>query len=101
MDLGIGASTNTLPMRRLSLPVGGATEVHAAWVRFPDLELERLPQRYTRLADRRYRYESLDSGFTAELDVDDLGLVVLYPGWCERVAAFAPPTAGLEPLPNG
>jgi uncharacterized protein len=91
IDLGIGASTNTLPIRRLRPAVGQAVELDAAWVRFPDLELERLPQRYTRVAEDRYRYESLDSGFTADLDVDDLGLVIRYPGWCERVSEFDPP----------
>jgi uncharacterized protein len=87
VDLGIGASTNTLPIRRLGLEVGQSAKVDAAWVRFPDLELALLPQRYTRLAEDRYRYESLDSEFTADLVVDDLGLVVHYPQWCERVAA--------------
>jgi hypothetical protein len=91
VDLGIGASTNTLPIRRLGLTVGQSATIDAAWVRFPDLQLERLPQRYTRLAEHVYRYESLDSGFTADLEVDDLGLVVNYPGWCQRVAAFDPP----------
>jgi hypothetical protein len=90
VDLGIGASTNTIAIRRLDLPVGQAAEIDAAWVRFPDLHLARLPQRYTRLAGDRYRYESLDSGFTADLEVDDLGLVVRYPQWCERVGAFDP-----------
>jgi hypothetical protein len=95
VDLGIGASTNTLPIRRLRLAVGQSARIDAAWVRFPDLQLERLPQRYTRLAEDRYRYESLDGGFTAELEVDDLGLVVNYPGWCQRVAAYDPTTASV------
>ena len=90
VDLGIGASTNTLPIRRLNLPVEGAADILAAWVRFPDLSLEPLRQRYTRLAEDRYRYESLDSGFTAQLVVDDLGLILEYSGWCQRVATFAP-----------
>jgi len=93
VDLGIGASTNTLPIRRLRLPVGGASQLVAAWVRFPELSLEPLPQRYTRLAEDRYRYESLDSEFTAELVVDELGLVVSYERWCERVASFDPTPA--------
>ena len=91
VDLGIGASTNTLPIRRLGLSVGESAELVAAWVRFPDLRVERLPQRYTRLSDRRYLYESLDSDFKAEFEVDDLGLVVRYEGWCERIAVFDPP----------
>jgi hypothetical protein len=87
VDLGLGASTNTLPIRRLGLAVGEAAELTAAWVRFPDLSVEPLRQRYTRLAERTYRYESIESGFTADLEVDDLGLVVRYPGWCEQVRA--------------
>ncbi|HEX9339624.1 MAG TPA: putative glycolipid-binding domain-containing protein [Thermoplasmata archaeon] len=32
----------------------------------------------------RYRYESLDSGFTADIDGDDAGLVAEYPGLWRR-----------------
>jgi hypothetical protein len=87
VDLGISPSTNTLPIRRLNLAVGESRELTAAWVRFPELTVEPLAQRYTRLDERRYRYESIVSGFTAELEIDDLGLVVSYEGIWRRVAA--------------
>ncbi len=96
VDLGLGASTNTLPIRRHPLEVGERFELVAAWVRFPQLTVEPLPQRYTRLAKDRYRYESLDSGFTRDLDVDDLGLVVRYPDWCERIAWWSPSGDGAD-----
>lgn len=86
IDLGFTPSTNTLPIRRLNLAVGESADVTAAWVRFPELSVQPLRQRYTRTAADRYRYESLDSGFTAELTVDDLGLVVDYPGGWRRLA---------------
>jgi hypothetical protein len=86
VDLGFTPSTNTLPIRRLDLGVGERAEVQAAWVRFPDLDVQRVPQRYTRLGGDRYRYESLSSGFAAELQVDDVGLVVAYGDIWERVA---------------
>jgi uncharacterized protein len=86
VDLGFTPSTNTLPIRRLGLDVGASAEILTAWVRFPELTVEPFPQRYTRLAERRYLYESLTSDFRAELDVDDLGLVNRYPGLWERVA---------------
>jgi uncharacterized protein len=86
VDLGVTPATNTLPIRRLNLAVGESREVVAAWVRFPTLEMRPLAQRYTRLGEHTYRYES-DTGFSAELVVDDLGLVISYPQGWERVAA--------------
>lgn len=83
IDLSVTPSTNTLPIRRLNLAVGESAEVTAAWVRFPALVVQPLRQRYTRLAPDRYLYESLESDFTAELTVDDLGLVTHYPGGWE------------------
>ncbi len=62
--------------------VGETAEIDAAWIRFPELDVVRASQRYTRLADRRYLYQSRT--FQAELDVDDLGLVVTYPGIWKR-----------------
>ncbi|HLZ21870.1 MAG TPA: putative glycolipid-binding domain-containing protein [Ktedonobacterales bacterium] len=84
VDLGCSPSTNTLPIRRLNLGAGESAEVTAAWVRFPDLSVQPLHQRYTRLAPHRYRYESLESSFTADLTVDNDGLVVDYPGGWRR-----------------
>ena len=86
VDLGVTPATNTLPIRRLNLAVGESREVVAAWVRFPALEMRPLAQRYTRLDEHTYRYES-DTGFSADLTVDDLGLVISYPQGWERVAA--------------
>jgi uncharacterized protein len=85
VDLALTPATNTLPIRRLDLPVGGTESVVAAWVKLPDLAVQRLPQRYTRLTKSTYRYES-NTGFSAEIAVDDLGLVTAYPGGWERIA---------------
>jgi hypothetical protein len=78
VDLGFTPATNTLPIRRLELEVGDARELDVVWLRFPELALERVTQRYERLADDRYRYSS--PGFTAELLVDEHGVVRLYEG---------------------
>jgi hypothetical protein len=88
IDLGVTPSTNTLPIRRLELPVGGSEAVTAAWVRFPELTVEPLPQRYTRLSLTRYRYESSGGAFVAELEVDELGMVIDYPKGWQRIAAY-------------
>ena len=78
VDLGWSPSTNTLPIRRLDLAIGDTRAVTAAWVRFPELTLEPLPQEYRRLAERRYRYSSAGGRFVAELEVDEQGLVTTY-----------------------
>ena len=52
--------------------------VTAAWVRFPELTVEPLPQEYLRLEERRYRYSSAGGRFVAELEVDEHGLVTTY-----------------------
>jgi uncharacterized protein len=87
VDLGFSPITNTLPIRRLEPAIGEAVAVTAAWVRFPELTVEPLPQRYLRLADRRYRYESAGGAFVAEIEVDDLGLVTTYEGGWRRITA--------------
>jgi hypothetical protein len=61
--------------------------VSAAWVKVPDLTLEPLPQRYLRTEEGRYRYQSRGGDFTADIDVDEMGLVTRYPPLWERVAA--------------
>ena len=86
IDLSLSPATNTLPLRRLAPAIGEAIAPTAVWVIFPELTIERLPQRYTRLDDRRYRYESHGGAFQANIEVDDLGLVVSYEGLWQRIA---------------
>lgn len=78
IDLGFTPFTNLLPIRRLALDIGASALVRAAWLRFPDLTLMPLDQLYRRETERRYRYESGGGKFTAELEVDEMGLVVRY-----------------------
>lgn len=85
IDLSVTPSTNTLPIHRLALGVGQSADVVAAWIRFPSCDITPLPQRYTRVADRTYRYESRGGEFSAQLEVDAHGIVVDYPPAWERV----------------
>jgi hypothetical protein len=87
LDLNFSPSTNLLPIRRLGLAVGEEALVRAAWLRFPGFTLEPLEQRYRRLAEDMYRYESLGSGFTADLRVNAAELVTLYPNFFEAEPA--------------
>ena len=86
VDLAATPFTNTLAIRRLRLEVGQSAMARAVWVGAPQLELEVLEQTYTRTGVDRYRYEVPASGFSAELTVDDEGLVVDYEGLARRVA---------------
>jgi hypothetical protein len=91
IDLGFTPATNTLPIRRLDLAVGGRAEVRTAWVRFPELRVEALEQSYQREAERVFRYDALVDGdrFQARLDTDEFGRILLYEGLWE--AEFASP----------
>lgn len=79
VDLAATPATNTLPIRRLNLGIGQSAEVRAAWVQLPDLALAPLAQTYTRVSADSFRYQSA-TGFTAEITVDELGLVKTYAG---------------------
>src|SRR5215472_2901438 len=84
IDLALTPATNTIAIRRLNLQVGSSQSIIAAWVKSPELTVQSLPQRYTRLGKDTYRYES-NTGFSADIAVDDLGLVAAYPGGWERI----------------
>jgi hypothetical protein len=87
IDLGWSPSTNTLPIKRVGLEIGQTSgEFNAAWVRFPELTLQPLPQEYLRLEDRKYRYSSRGGAFVAELLVDEHDLVLDYEGFWQRAA---------------
>ncbi len=94
IDLGCSPSTNTLPIRRLRLAIGASHTIQAAWVRFPELTVEKAAQTYTRLDEDTYRYAS--GTFEAELTVDDDGLVAAYAEW--RRTGYASGPDDTEPL---
>src|SRR5215217_9059098 len=52
VDVEASAFTNALPVHRLRLNVGQAAEAPAVYVRALDLTIERLEQRYARVADQ-------------------------------------------------
>jgi hypothetical protein len=95
VDLGCSPSTNTLPLRRLHLGIGGASTIQAAWVRFPELTVHKTAQTYTRVDEFTYRYAS--GTYEGELVVDDDGVVAQHREW-ERTGVAAGPddTAPLD-----
>src|SRR6267378_509950 len=84
-DLGLSPLTNSMPVLRHGLlRRGGPIDFLMAWVSVPDLGVRASRQRYTFVRAEALsavvRYESLDSGFTADITFDAEGLVVDYPG---------------------
>lgn len=90
VDLESSSLTNAFPVHRLGLPVGEHAGAPAAYVRALDLSVERLDQRYTRLADagsrERYHYAAPAFEFECELLYDEYGLLLDYPGIATRAA---------------
>ena len=78
--------TNSFPIHREPMAIGEQRHSRVAWISAPELTVRPRPQAYRRLTDRLYLFESLDgSGFTAELPVDEDGIVVDYPDLFWRV----------------
>ena len=86
VDLEASACTNTLPVHRLSLPVGEEVVASAVYVRALDLSVGRLEQTYRRRGDRMFDYVSESGAFRAVLEYDESGLIVDYPGIAVRFA---------------
>ena len=91
LPIGITPATNTLPILRMDLAEQESKDIEVAYVPLPaqvsgDFLPIRAAQRYTCLSKgRRYRYEGLFRGFTAELEVDDDCLILDYPDTFGRI----------------
>ncbi len=110
VDIDIMASplTNTLPIRRLPWEPGRSHDILTAYIRVPELSVERVGQRYSFLGSgsaggqrfeyllpaqpicqsgttRAFEYHSAASGFRATLQVDASGLVCHYPPYWRRL----------------
>lgn len=87
VDLACTPLTNTLPIRRLGKVLDRRQEIRVAFVAFPALSVGAVSQAYTRLGPGRYRFDSPEHAFTADIGTDDEGLVLDYPGLFYRHGA--------------
>ncbi|MEU7850902.1 putative glycolipid-binding domain-containing protein [Micromonospora parva] len=86
VDLSGSPLFNALPFHRLGMaaePADVAHRITVAWVLLPGLEVVPAEQIYTGLGPGRMRFAS--GTFTADIDLDDAGYVVRYPGLAERI----------------
>jgi hypothetical protein len=80
IDMPITPSTNSLPIHRLNLPVGGEEVIQVLYVDILSNKLTPVKQKYTRLSDHEYKYENVPNDFETTIRVDESGFVVDYPG---------------------
>lgn len=89
IDIQNSPLTNTMPILRHGLQEGGERDFLMAFVTLPTLRVEASPQRYEHVRSGDdgavVRYVGLDSGFTAELELDADGLLSFYPRLARRV----------------
>lgn len=85
IDFEMTPFTNTLPIRRAPLAIGETRRFRMAYIPADTLEPYPAEQIYTRLDHDLYRFETADGSFTADITVDENGLVVDYPQLFERV----------------
>nr|WP_199082015.1 putative glycolipid-binding domain-containing protein [Pedobacter sp. ASV19] len=78
VDISITPFTNTLALKKLSNDRPNKFKV--AYIRIPEFSYSAVEQVYQALGSGRYRYENLDTRFSAELIADEFGLVSVYPG---------------------
>jgi len=83
VDLNFTPATNLFAIRRLALDVGENAQAPAAWLRFPELQLERLEQRYERVTEDAYDYRAPSVDYAETLRVSLTGFVTHYPGLWE------------------
>ena len=83
-DLAASPLFNSFPVLRDGLHRGGSARDYVmTWVDVPSLEVGRSEQRYEPLRPGVVRFSA--GSFAAEIELDDDGFVVRYPGLAERV----------------
>ena len=86
VDITATPFTNTLPIRRLDLPLNDRRELQVLYINVFDNTVKPVTQWYTRLSENKYLYEGVLKDFKAEITVDEDGLVTEYPGLFSRVS---------------
>ena len=86
IDLACTPFTNTLPIRRRPLHEGHAAELPVVYVDPETLGVRPDLQRYTRISSHQWLFEQVETGFSAELEVDEFGLVLDYPALFRRLS---------------
>jgi uncharacterized protein len=89
IDIGFSPLTNSMPILRHGLHREGSREFVMAWVSVPDLRVTASKQRYEHVhadaAGATVRFLEVEDEFTADLELDEDGLLISYPRLAKRV----------------
>lgn len=84
IDISLTPLTNTLPINRLKLSENEGEQIKVLYVDVLERKMMPVQQKYSRLSQTDYKYENVPNDFESVISVDDLGLVVNYPGLFKR-----------------
>jgi hypothetical protein len=73
-----------MPINRLNLSEKEAEQIKVLYVDVLGRKMMPVRQKYTKLSPTDYKFENVPNDFESVITVDDLGLVVNYPGLFER-----------------
>lgn len=86
IDITLTPFTNTLPIRNLRLEIGEEREIDVIYMEILENTVRPVRQKYPRNSENGYRYQNVPNDFEADIRVDTLGLVTLYPTLFDRIA---------------
>ena len=84
IDISLTPFTNTLSINRIKLRLNETKEIKVLYLDILNQQIKSVKQIYTRLSQFEYKYENVPNDFEAIITVDELGLVVNYPGLFAR-----------------
>lgn len=92
VDLAFTPATNLMPLRRMQEGRVASVQTRAAWLRYPNCDLQVLDQTYGAGSSAELiSYAAEQTGYSTQLCVDQSGFVTLYPGlWEGEVTHEAP-----------
>jgi hypothetical protein len=84
IDISLTPFTNTLPINRLNLSEKEGEQIKVLYVDVLGRKMMPVQQKYTKLSQTDYKFENVPNDFESVITIDDLGLVVKYPGLFSR-----------------
>ncbi|RYF93850.1 MAG: hypothetical protein EOO02_23990 [Chitinophagaceae bacterium] len=85
IDLSLTPFTNTLPIRRLNFDLDLTQEISVLYFDLMNFEIYPARQRYRKVSEGVYNFQTVPKDFEAIVETDDEGFVINYPGLFKRM----------------